>query len=87
MATDVNVDGPKDEESQPAKTEASTQKTEKEAPLEHPRAGTDIHGPESWHEKFRIRRNKRPLWLKVRSAEWLIQLCVGFGIFVDICSM
>lgn len=40
----------------------------------------------SWYEKVRIRKGKPPVFLKVRSAEWLIQLCVGFGVFVDLCS-
>lgn len=40
----------------------------------------------TWTSRFRLRKGKPPLLLKLRSAEWLIQLCVGFGVFVDLCS-
>jgi len=39
-----------------------------------------------WHSALRLRKGKRPLLLGIRSSEWLIQLCVGFGVFVDLCS-
>lgn len=39
-----------------------------------------------WYSKLDPRRGKKPLLLGTRSSEWLIQLCVGFGVFVDLCS-
>lgn len=41
---------------------------------------------EGWTSRLRLRRGKPPLLLATRSSEWLIQLCVGFGVFVDLCS-
>jgi hypothetical protein len=39
-----------------------------------------------WYSRLDPRRGKQPLLLNTRSSEWLIQLCVGFGVFVDLCS-
>jgi hypothetical protein len=40
----------------------------------------------TWRNALSFRKGKRPLLLNIRSAEWIIQLCVGYGVFVDLCS-